>query len=337
VRSAVLGGSFVVGLAALPATAGASMYASRSPSIPVARKVSLTLSTDVVKPKVAVVIDAAVLPRDPGRTVLLRVSRGKRFRNLAFATTNAKGVATFRHAFGTTGSIKLKAEIVATAGKPAVRSAVVAAQVVSVLPFVVPPGSVLKAGDQGALVADLQRRLSALGYWIGAAGGYFGDATQQAVYAMEKAAGIARLGVVNAQFATALTNGVVPLPKTKSGNAIDVDLERDLVEIVQNGQLKYTLNTSSGGGYTYVQSGVSNVATTPRGVFSTNRTVDGTVVDTLGTLWRPRFFVAGYAIHGDSYVPPTPVSHGCVRVSNEAIDWIWANNLDPVGETVFVY
>jgi hypothetical protein len=26
------------------------------------------------------------------------------------------------------------------------------------------------------------------------------------------------------------------------------------------------------------------------------------------------FFYSGYAIHGDSYVPIQPVSHGCVRI-----------------------
>jgi lipoprotein-anchoring transpeptidase ErfK/SrfK len=31
------------------------------------------------------------------------------------------------------------------------------------------------------------------------------------------------------------------------------------------------------------------------------------------------------------------VSHGCVRISNEAIDWVWAQNLDPIGTTVWVY
>ena len=65
--------------------------------------------------------------------------------------------------------------------------------------------------------------------------------------------------------------------------------------------------------------------------------VTGTVTDSLGTLYRPRFFVDGYAIHGDDSVPPYPVSHGCVRVSNEAINWIWANNIDPIGTTVWVY
>ena len=79
------------------------------------------------------------------------------------------------------------------------------------------------------------------------------------------------------------------------------------------------------------------MAVTPVGQFSIYSEVDGTVVDSLGELWRPKYFDAGFALHGDSYVPPFPVSHGCVRVSNEAIDWIWANNLAPVGTPVWVF
>jgi N-acetylmuramoyl-L-alanine amidase len=60
-------------------------------------------------------------------------------------------------------------------------------------------------------------------------------------------------------------------------------------------------------------------------------------VDSLGELWRPKYFSSGFAIHGDAYVPPVPVSHGCVRVSDEAIDWIWADGLMPLGTEVWVY
>jgi N-acetylmuramoyl-L-alanine amidase len=336
-RSAVVGCSIVASLGAVPAVVGAAVTHGARRPIGVARKLTLALSVDIVKPKSPVVITASVTPVEPGRTVLLRLSTGKRFRNIASATTNRSGVAIFHRTFGTTGTLRLRAQVVAMGLEPAVLGPVVREQVVSVLPFILPGTTQLKPGDQGPLVVDLQRRLSSLGYWLGGQGGYFGDATEQAVYALEKAAGIPRTGIVGPQFATALNADTVPTPKTTSGNAIDVDLERNLVEIVQNGKLVYTLNTSTGGGYTYVQSGVTNVATTPRGSYSTGRVVDGTVVDTLGTLWRPRFFVAGFAIHGDSYVPSVPVSHGCVRVSNEAIDWIWANNLDPIGETVYLY
>ena len=106
---------------------------------------------------------------------------------------------------------------------------------------------------------------------------------------------------------------------------------------VQNGKLQHILNTSTGGGYTYTDSGGTFVAQTPTGVFNTYAATNGSVTDSLGTLWRPRYFYEGFAIHGDGYVPPVPVSHGCVRVSNEAINWIWATNIDPIGTEVWVY
>ena len=192
-------------------------------------------------------------------------------------------------------------------------------------------------GSSGAVVASLQSQLLALGYWVDTTSGVFDDSTEQAVWALQKAAGLSRDGVAGPDTWTALDNGVVPQPRSTSGYVIEVNLELDLLMVVNNGHLQWTLNTSTGGGYTYVQDGVTNVALTPTGLFHTFSAVDGTVVDSLGVLWRPRFFVGGYAIHGDSSVPPYPVSHGCVRVSNEAIDWIWSANIDPIGTTVWVY
>ena len=119
--------------------------------------------------------------------------------------------------------------------------------------------------------------------------------------------------------------GVKPTPLPESGYQIQINLAKDLIMVVNNSQVVWTLNTSTGGGYTYTEDGQTNVATTPTGVFHTFRVVNGTVTDSLGTLFMPRFFFEGYAIHGDTSVPPYPVSHGCARVSNEAIEWIWAS------------
>ncbi|HVA03711.1 MAG TPA: peptidoglycan-binding protein [Acidimicrobiales bacterium] len=195
----------------------------------------------------------------------------------------------------------------------------------------------IKPGASGAAVLALQQRLTALGYWLGTPDGKFGDSTEQAVWALQKAAGLSRSGVVGTTTQAALAEGVVPQPRSTSGYVIEVDLEDDLVMLVTNGKIDYTLNTSTGGGYRYTQDGVTSVAITPTGHFTIYRQVNGLVVDSLGSLWRPKFFVAGFAIHGDTSVPPEPVSHGCVRVSNEAIDWIWANNLAPIGTAVWVY
>ncbi len=179
--------------------------------------------------------------------------------------------------------------------------------------------------------------MSSLGYWLGTPDGTFGDATEQAVYALQKAAGITRDGIVGPVTEHALAEGVVPHPRSTSGTVIEVDLDDDLLMFVQNGHLSYTLNTSTGGGYAYTEDGVTAIADTPVGLFQVYREVYGMVVDSLGQLWLPKFFDAGFAIHGDGDVPPYPVSHGCVRVSNEAIEWIWSSNLAPIGTSVWVY
>ena len=199
------------------------------------------------------------------------------------------------------------------------------------------PAPTLRIGSSGRFVLDLQRRLLSLGYWVGAPNGVFGDSTEQAVYALQKAASLSRDGVVGRATAAAIARGVRPTPRRTPGYAVEIDLRRDLLMFVKNGKLIRVFNTSTGGGYTYVSGGVSAVANTPIGVFHIFRQVDGLVTDSLGQLWRPKYFDGGFAIHGDSYVPPTPVSHGCVRVSNEAIDWIWAKNLIPLGTKVWVY
>ena len=197
-------------------------------------------------------------------------------------------------------------------------------------------GAGLQYGESSWGVRALQIRLNALGYWVGAPNGYFGDSTQQAIWAVQKAAGFARSGLVTGQTAVAVVNGVIPTIRPAAGNLVEVNLADDLVMVIVNGKLAYTLNTSTGGGYTYSDKTGTSVAITPTGVYHIFATIDGLDVDSLGALWRPRFFTyGGIAIHGDSYVPPVPVSHGCVRVSDEAINWIWANNIMPIGEEVW--
>jgi peptidoglycan hydrolase-like protein with peptidoglycan-binding domain len=205
------------------------------------------------------------------------------------------------------------------------------------LPTIPGASATLKPGSNGPSVLALQQRLSALGYWLGTPDGNFGDSTEQAVYALQKAAGIARSGAVDPATQAALAVGVLPQPRSTTGYVIEIDLHDDLLMIVTNGKIDDVLNTSTGGGYTYTQDGVTSVANTPVGQFQIYRQVNGLVVDSLGSLWRPKFFDAGFALHGDTSVPPYPVSHGCARVSNEAIDWIWANNILPIGTSVWVY
>jgi len=217
---------------------------------------------------------------------------------------------------------------------PTTTSTTVPAKVKTALAYV---SEKLGPGASGPAVLTFQGRLTSLGYWLGTPTGVFDDATEQAVYALQKAAGLPRDGIVGPTTWIAASKRVLPHPRSHSGRLIEVDLADDLVMFVTNGKVDTVLNTSTGGGYSYWGDDGQSVAITPTGLFVISRQVDGIVTDSLGQLWRPKYFDGGFAIHGDSSVPPTPASHGCVRVSNEAIDWIWAQNLAPIGTPVWIY
>lgn len=194
----------------------------------------------------------------------------------------------------------------------------------------------LRFGDRGPEVLALQKRLSELGYWLGEPDGHFGGLTQQAVWALQKSAGLGRDGRVGPKTQKALDRGERPSTRL-SGNGVDINLSRQILMIVRNGQVRYILNTSTGGGYEYTQEDGDKVtARTPKGSFRVYYSVDGEDKGFLGDMWRPRYFNGGYAVHGSPSIPPYPASHGCARVSNAAMNMIWANNYMPKGGTVLV-
>jgi N-acetylmuramoyl-L-alanine amidase len=192
-------------------------------------------------------------------------------------------------------------------------------------------------GDRGPQVQALQERLVAQGYWLGTADGTYGDLTQQAVYALQKAAGLSRDGVAGTTTLAALDRGVRPTARLPTGHHIEIDLTRQLLVVVDDGRVQTIFNTSTGSGHTYLQAGVRQLAVTPAGTYRVFRQVDGEDDGPLGALWRPKYFNGGIAIHGLGSVPPYPASHGCARVSDAAMNWIWATGALPIGTTVEVY
>jgi len=197
----------------------------------------------------------------------------------------------------------------------------------------------LKVGSKGAAVLALQQRLTELGYWNGKADGNFGGTTQQAVYALQKAAGIGRDGSVGPKTQKALDQGVRPTARSKasSGYLVEIDLSKQLLMFVQDGRVIATLNTSTGSNQHYVYKGDTFLADTPTGHFKVGRQIDGVRHGPLGDLYRPKYFNGGIAVHGSPSIPPYPASHGCSRVSNAAINWIWSTNKLPLKTPVWVY
>ena len=194
-----------------------------------------------------------------------------------------------------------------------------------------------QSGDKGAQVLALQKRLSSLGFWISAADGSYGQTTEQAVMAFQKAAGLERDGVAGPQTMKAIAAGVSVAPRSTSGHVLEIDKAKQLLLIVNGGKVADIINTSTGSNQPYTSGGVTSIATTPSGTFSIFRQVNADDPGPLGDLWRPKYFNGGIAIHGSPSIPGYPASHGCARMSNAAIDWIWSSSQAPIGTQVIVY
>ncbi len=196
----------------------------------------------------------------------------------------------------------------------------------------------MSRGATGAAVVAAQNRLLALGFWMPSANGSFDDNMLQAVYAFQKANGLPRTGAIDAATQAKFRTATRPRARSTSGSMIEIDKTRQILMVVNNGFVKYTFNTATGSDHPYTLDGVRYSAHTPEGVFQVIRQVDGPDHGPLGTLFRPKYFTwSGIAVHGYTEVPPYPASHGCTRVSNAAINFIWADNILPIGETVWVY
>ncbi len=189
-------------------------------------------------------------------------------------------------------------------------------------------------GAVGPGVESLQRRLLDLGYW-GPVDGRFGPLTTQQVYAFQKMNGLPRDGVLDASEIGLLERATRPVPRgNAAGRSVEVDKARQVLMVIRDGQVEWVFNTSTGNNRPY---GAGAVAVTPEGRFTFTRQINGMRISHLGALFRPKYFVGGYAIHGSTSVPPYPASHGCVRLTNAAINFIWDHNVIPLGTPLWIY
>ncbi len=187
----------------------------------------------------------------------------------------------------------------------------------------------LRVGSTGPMVTTLQNRLGGLGYWVGPANGRFDHATSQAVMAVQKVAGLTRDGVAGPATWRALDKAVTPKARSTTGRVAEIDLKRQVLLLVENGKVRYVINTSTG----------AKATPTPKGTFRVFRQIDRWHTAPLGKLYRPKYFYRGYAVHGvaDGGIPAAPASHGCARVSTKAMDLLWGKSGLRVGDRVLVY
>lgn len=215
----------------------------------------------------------------------------------------------------------------ATVGDAAVRWSQVEASQVFVHRVFARPIVPLGTDPSADEVARVQERLLELGYWLPAVSGTLDEGTTHAVTALQKAAGLDRDGHVGPEVLDLLRSGWRPSARSGDGRVVEIDLTRQVLFVVEDGDVRLTFDASSGTGET----------PTVTGSFRMGRQIDGMRVSIWGRLWRPKYFYRGQAIHGYPSVPTHPASHGCVRVTNAAIDHIWSQDLIPVGSLVQIY
>ncbi len=208
------------------------------------------------------------------------------------------------------------------------------------------PPLVAVGGNSGQETARVQLRLFQLGFWLSAADGEYGLTTKQAVMAFQKYMGFDSSGKVDDRTAEALTTMTLrPVGRANSGTLIEVDKAKQLLFFVIDGRTEWILNTSTGNGQEYTEQDkntpggvITGVSLTPSGLHKVNRErPEGWWEGDLGRIYRPKYFVGGVAVHGSNSIPNYPASHGCVRVSVPAMDWIWDSGIMPLRTPVWVH
>ncbi len=214
-------------------------------------------------------------------------------------------------------------------------------------PFPLPVMSVRMTSGPATQV--VQVRLLSLGYWLKAADGTYDFTTRQAVMAFQKFADLAVTGSVDEATADAILHAERPLSRSEEKglekDVVEVDLDQQLTFVVREGVTEAVLNVSTGTGKPYVERSPKNpnivirdVADTPKGRFRVEKLrTDGWWNGDLGSIYRPIYFRGGIAFHGSAVIPAYPASHGCVRVSVDAMDMLWETGLLEKWDDVWVY
>jgi peptidoglycan hydrolase-like protein with peptidoglycan-binding domain len=210
------------------------------------------------------------------------------------------------------------ADLAKAAGAAAPAASAVTTSVTAPAGYTAPKRN-LAPGMKGADVKALQQRLASLRYYPGSIDGQFGGNTQAALWAFQEVNRVKVTGVVDAATKKALVHPRTyksPAYAGKRATRIEVDQALEVLVLFDNNTIKLISHVSSGGGYYYnCGSYGCSQAVTPNGTYNTTVFMPGWVTVPLGEMYNPVFFISTvFAIHGDTYVPVGPASHGCVRV-----------------------
>ncbi len=178
---------------------------------------------------------------------------------------------------------------------------------------------------------EAQRALANGPFDPGPIDGRYGTKTKNAIWALEKLAGIAMNGQWSSDDQAALQrvlDGRVGGPvSSHSRRWVEVDLSQQLMKVYDPGRTVPVLvsHVSSGSGIPWRQGRYSGRSITPVGNFTIFRRISGWRQSSLGigSLYNPLYFTtSGIAFHGSRSVPSYPASHGCVRVPMHIAEYL---------------
>jgi L,D-transpeptidase catalytic domain len=187
----------------------------------------------------------------------------------------------------------------------------------------VTPLPALNSGDGGTFVRLLESRLVELDYRLAdARDGRYDFRTADAVVAFHKVQGMARSFAVSSATWRRLADPRDPHPRrTWQGFHVEVDQTRQVLYMVQDGEITDVLHVSTGAG-----------GATHDGTFRVHRKLAGYSAN---RLYYPSYFDGLRALHGWTEVPTYAASHGCVRIPYWNARWVYAR-VD-YGDRVVVY
>lgn len=234
--------------------------------------------------------------------------------------------------------------VVTTTTEPAPTTTTIPANIIAV-PAMDPP-LVGVGTSSGPDTQRAQLRMIQLGFWVQEVDGGYDLTTRQAVMAFQKYYGLITDGVLGDETAAVMT-AITERPhgRTDAGTLIEIDKGLQVLFFVIDGKTEWVLNTSTGSEIYYDEPDKNSPgerqtgdSVTRNGLHDVYRErAEGWWEGDLGSIYRPKYFTGGIAVHGSNSIPDYPASHGCVRVSVPAMDWIWDTGLMPLETPVWVH
>jgi len=263
---------------------------------------------------------ARIAPSAPARAEVTEVATAARAAEKAAAEARAKAAAEARAKARAAAEARAKARAAAEARA----KARAAAREEAAAEARAARAAQRREDRRKADVAAVQSRLAELKYYVDAIDGAAGPATISAITAFQKVNGLSADGVVGPLTRAALDKPVTPELQGGAATRVEIDLTKQVLYYVQDGQLQRIVAVSSGSGESYeTSSGGTATSLTPVGTYIVERKIPGIREAELGSLYDPMYFYAGWAIHGSDSVPSYPASHGCVRVSRADALWLY--------------